>query len=423
MTGTDPQDPSPALPAGVRLLHIGPHKTGTTTLQAAFHQNRDALRAQGVHYAGRRSQPMTAAMAAATGKILPTVAGSAPDRWGRLLEEIEAAAAPRTVLSSEFFCEADPAHIASIVSDLGAERTHVVVTLRPLAKIMASQWQQYMQNQMVMPYDEWLDAMLNHADETTLTPSFWRRHRHDALVRRWADVVGVQNMTVVVVDETDKQMLMRCFEQMLGLAPETLVPRDVAANRSLTSAEAQLMRAFNRRFRTAGWSAADYTQLVRFGAARVLQERRPGPDEPRVLTPQWAVDRAGALAAEMAAEIAATGVRILGDLSSLSAPPAPASVGANEEIASVPVDVAARLCSGLLTCVADVPAAPAPPARAPGPVETRVRGEHEWQRNAAALRHADARLRRLREQPDRTLRDLVPGPLRRVLRRLRPRRQ
>ncbi|MEJ7756576.1 MAG: hypothetical protein WKF83_09890 [Nocardioidaceae bacterium] len=31
------------LPKGTRLLHIGPHKTGTTSLQGAFHNNRDRL--------------------------------------------------------------------------------------------------------------------------------------------------------------------------------------------------------------------------------------------------------------------------------------------------------------------------------------------------------------------------------------------
>lgn len=44
-----------AYPDGSVILHIGPHKTGTTTLQAAFHQNREPLEAQGVHYVGSRA--------------------------------------------------------------------------------------------------------------------------------------------------------------------------------------------------------------------------------------------------------------------------------------------------------------------------------------------------------------------------------
>src|ERR687890_430374 len=89
---------TPALPAGTRLLHIGPHKTGTTTVQAAFHQNRAALAAQGVHYAGSTGHPRVAAMAAATGKALATSQLSAGmDRWRELVEEVAASQARATV--------------------------------------------------------------------------------------------------------------------------------------------------------------------------------------------------------------------------------------------------------------------------------------------------------------------------------------
>jgi hypothetical protein len=37
----------------------------------------------------------------------------------------------------------------------------VVVTLRPLARILPSQWQQYLQNGYCMPYLEWLDGILS----------------------------------------------------------------------------------------------------------------------------------------------------------------------------------------------------------------------------------------------------------------------
>ena len=43
------------LPEGTRLVHIGPPKTGTTSLQRAFHGGRDAVRAAGRPL--RRSDP------------------------------------------------------------------------------------------------------------------------------------------------------------------------------------------------------------------------------------------------------------------------------------------------------------------------------------------------------------------------------
>jgi hypothetical protein len=412
------------LPEGTRLLHIGPHKTGTTTVQAAFHQNREELRHQGIHYAGSRSQPMSAAMAAARGTRLATDSAASEDRWSGLVQEIDTTSAGRTVISSEFFCEADEQHIRTIVTDLGIARTHVVVTLRPLVKILASQWQQYMQNRLTMSYDHWLEEMLHHADTTTLTPSFWRRHRHDALIARWADVVGIDNLTVVVVDEQDKRMLMRTFEQMLALPAGTLVPHDVAANRSLTYAEAEMLRAFNTEYRERDWSEADYTRFVRFGAARYLQQRRPGPEEARVLTPQWAVRRAVQISEGMCRNIAASGVRVVGDLDSLSKPLDPSATGDNPEPVKVPVEVAACFSAGLVDHIVAVPPKPAPAHRAVGPIEEALRVDHEKQSVQAEVHRLGLRAHALRKATankpavdDLTARQLLSTVGRRMRRR------
>ena len=334
------------------------------------------------------------------------------------------------MISSEFFCEADEGRIRNIVTDLGIARTHVVVTLRPLVKILASQWQQYMQNRMTMSYDHWLDAMLHHAETTTLTPSFWRRHRHDALIGRWADVVGIDNLTVVVVDEQDKRMLMRTFEQMLALRAETLVPHDVAANRSLTYAEAEMLRAFNTEYRERDWSEADYTRLVRFGAARYLQQRRPRPEEAKVLTPQWAVRRAVQISEEMCTNIAASGVRVVGNLDSLSKPLDSSATGDNPGRVEVPVEVAACFSTGLVDHILAVPPKPAPAHRAVGPIEETLRLDHEKQFVQAEVRRLAVRARALRKSTahrprvdDLTARQLLSTVLRRVRTRARwPRR-
>ena len=46
------------LEPGTRLLHIGPHKTGTTAVQGALHLARERLAAEGVVYPGRGRQPL-----------------------------------------------------------------------------------------------------------------------------------------------------------------------------------------------------------------------------------------------------------------------------------------------------------------------------------------------------------------------------
>jgi hypothetical protein len=369
------------LASGQLLLHIGPHKTGSTALQHAFHDNRDRLLAQGVHVAGPRTQPMTAAMVASTGSVLPTRTEEARSSWDRLVEEVEQSGADRTVLSSEFFCEADAEHATGILERLGAG-TRVVITLRPLARILASQWQQFVQNRLVTSYPTWLQAVLTDV-ATTETPSFWRRHRHDLLVRRWAECAGPDRVTVVVVDERDPDALLRTFEQLLDVAPGTLEPADLGTNRSLRYAEVELLRRFNEQWRARGWSEGDYTRVVRFGAVRHLQSRTPARDEARILTPAWAVARAQEISAQVVAAVAGAGVEVVGDLHSLTEGLPQDAVGDNEPADTVPVDVAARFAAGVGLRVAQLAGRPLQDDRRLGDLELAAR----------ALR-ADSRARR-----------------------------
>lgn len=411
------------LAPGTRVLHIGPHKTGTTTLQAALHENRDALAEEGVLYAGARRHSMAAAMAIASSKRLPTAGGDDGMRaWEELRAEVVRSPARLSVLSSEFYSDAPRDRISTILDELGREDTHVVVTLRPLVRILPSQWQQYMQNgppigyDPALGYEQWLERILEEPEIGTVSPSFWRRHRHDRLIRAWADEVGVDRLTVVVVDERDKTMLMRSFEELLGVTPGVLTPPGKSANRSLTVPELQLLRAFNAAYASAGYSSSDYTYLVRFGAARFLQERSPDPDEARLLTPRWAVSRAAEIGAAMAGSIADSGVRIIGDLGVLSDESVASGVGDNPRDVPVPAHVTARFTAGLIERLDRLPADEVPESRSAGDIENSTRRNkmlRKWRAGSRARR----RLRALRSELEgaRRIEDLSRPELLRVL--------
>ncbi len=317
---TGPATASLLLPEGTRLVHIGPAKTGTTYLQGAFHSCRAATSAQGVHYAGPTRQP-TGAVQAILGNRSPST-GETPTlhQWHRLVREVKRTRKRRVVISSEFFADAEPEAIPTIVNDLGGERVHVVVTLRPLAQIIPSQWQQFIQSGARRPFDAWLDAIFN--DPTKVTPTFWHRHRHDQLIARWADVVGPDNVTVVALDDSDHAMVTRVFEQLLGLREGTLVADGDLSNRSMTMPEVEVVRAFNQQYFAQGLSRPLHTQVMRFGAATYMKARPPADGEPGVEAPQWALDRAGEIAREMVDAIQGFGVRIVGDLDRLTKVPA-----------------------------------------------------------------------------------------------------
>jgi hypothetical protein len=176
--------------------------------------------------------------------------------------------------------------------------------------------------------------------------AFWWLHRHDGLIERWAAVLGRDRVTAVVVDERDHAMLLRVFEQLLMLREGTLAPVRDLSNRSLTLPEVEAVRAFNEAVHALDIPKAVHARAMRFGSAMHMKARPPGSDEPRIETPQWALDRAVAMDREIAPAIRASGVRVVGDLDSLTQPIASGEAGPAPVL--VPPRVAAEMAVGVL---------------------------------------------------------------------------
>jgi hypothetical protein len=160
--------------------------------------------------------------------------------------------------------------------------------------------------------------MFNQPPYEQPTVTFWQRHHHDVLIDRWASIVGPERLLVIVVDESDPDSLMRTFEKLTELPDGLLEPETGWTNRSLTAAETELIRQLNVDFYKRKWPSKRYHSAVRRGVVRQIQLRAPGRDEPRITTPAWAIEKANEIAAEAALRIKASGVHVLGDLSTLS---------------------------------------------------------------------------------------------------------
>ncbi|GAA2750581.1 hypothetical protein [Amnibacterium kyonggiense] len=341
------------LPDGTRLLHIGPAKTGTTSLQSGFHHNREALAAHGVHYAGRGSQPRAAAGAVALGR---RIAGhhSGLEAWPKLVDEVNGSTARMVVISSETFARANDARAKDVIDAFGAGRTHVVITMRPLVDMLSSSWQQYVQTGSRTSYPKWLESMLLREDTLHGSqPEFWQKTRVDALARRWATLVGPERVTVVSLADAPRDFVLRTFETLTGLPDGTLVPDPKSDNVSLSHPLAEVVRRFNERFHSLPGSSADVQAvLIEFGAIRALREH---PEllrsDQRIEVPQWAADRAGELMADMVAGVRDAGVRTVGDLDALVAP-SRAPVPTVEDPSTVSIDAAAELLVGMMTASA-----------------------------------------------------------------------
>src|SRR5262249_43833804 len=80
-------------------------------------------------------------------------------------------------------------------------------------------------------------------------------------------------------------------------------------------------RLINEEFKRREWPVANYAAFMRYGALKQMKTRLPAEDEQRIVTPPWARYRAAEIGAEMAGNIAALGVRVIGDLAELGRPP------------------------------------------------------------------------------------------------------
>jgi hypothetical protein len=368
------------LSADAVLLHIGVHKTGTTAIQAALADARPLLREKAVYYPGKRPAQHRAALS-----ILQRPWGWA-DRGAEPFDRsnFDDMAARvrghegRTVISSEFFCEASTDSAREVVAALGGENVHVVVTLRNLGALLPSSWQQYLKYGMATGYFKWLQDVFENPGGSSMTPSFWLRMDHAAVVDRWVEAVGPERLTVLVLEDIDRAAVFRTFEQLLDLPRTTLESRmNLTSNRSLTAVESQLLLDLNRRVALdLPWP--EYQRFVRRGIAlRLVEERQPPAEEPRLYTPDWAREAAAGMGATAAESIRHSGARVLGDLDALGRI---ASTGERVDIderPTIPTDVAVAALAAVIEIASAVKAAQ-PPA------STSAVGL--WSRTKAAVR-------------------------------------
>lgn len=360
-------------------MHIGVHKTGTTAVQDALAGARPVLDEYGVRYPGRHQAHRHVASSAMGRRLGWRTDGARdpdPALWNRFVREAHAYRGV-TVLSSEFLAESDDAIASRMIEATGRDRTHVVVTLRNLGRILPSAWQQILKSGFETRYADWLERTLNRAPAEPKPGTFWNRHRHDEVVERWAALVGPERLTVVVVDESTPEAIYRDFAALLGLPDDLLLEHRVAANRSMTAPEAEFLRRLNVAIGgRPGWQPYDHRVHDRLIKA-IVEGRTPTPDEPRLQTPQWALDRAAEHGARYVEAIRASGVTVVGDLAVLSRHLTGPETIAEDGLVDLPIDVAVSAVLGAAST-----------ARTNRPEDRHGARGRSWRRWARVLRRS-----------------------------------
>ncbi len=340
------------LPERTRLLHLGPTKTGSTTLQFALFARQAELAEHGVCYPGSRAKQQRPLAHLLDWQLRRGTKPPDPEEYELVERQIAAAGDRRVVLSSERLGRASGEEARRVVEHYGAEHPHVVAVARRYDRYLPSEWQQNVKQLETRSYDAWLRLVLGPPRPDDYGWRFvWTAHDTVGLAQRWGELVGWENLTILVADEDDRSALFTAFERLLGLPlgflAEAPVPR---TNRSYGYEEIELLRRWNKAFAVRGVSSEAKVALVRQAARRL--ERLPTVDRPSPLPllPVWsraAVTELSERRIEGLRHLQTKGLRVVGDLERLRVPDAAFGEGEAQGLSRFSGDEVDRLLTAI----------------------------------------------------------------------------
>lgn len=340
------------LPEGSHLIHLGPSKTGTTSIQNALRANADELLRHGVVYPGddaKAESAVTAMLDAA--KMAPRFVAQRE----RFDADLAAADGRRVCISNELLARSKSAQAERLVAAWGGERPHILMAVRRFDRYLPSEWQQNVKQNEALGYGDYLELVLRGGAPSTdeRWHSAWESHQTHRVVERWAAAAGgLENVTVMVVSESDRGRLTTIFETMLGLPAGTL--DEAPRNRSLSYQETELIRLWRKEFSRNDASRTDQHRFVRRAGWRLMAQPQspnaakmpPLPLTYRAEVQEFTEQRIAGLK-----RLQAQGLRIVGDLEELRVPDSAFVDGEASDLATFEAEDVQRLLQGIAEAI------------------------------------------------------------------------
>jgi hypothetical protein len=304
-------------------VHIGEPKTGTSFLQHALWSNRPKLAAQGIVLPGyshgghaRASQDL---------REVRWQPGDPADPWTGEWDVLTGQAhrgAGAAVISNELLAACNPQQADRAVRSLLPAEVHIVLTVRDFATLLPAEWQETVKTRSPMPWEQWLDRVIEAAPDPDRRRRmrFWTMHDTLAILRLWSrDIPSDQVHVITLPQQGGTGELWLRFASVLGIDSSAIQLPQHRENPSLGPAEAEFLRRLNEVLpdRVPRWF---YTWNIKRILANDVLSAKP-PQARLALPPErqaWAREQA---------EILAAGLRdskyhIVGDLGELLPPPA-----------------------------------------------------------------------------------------------------
>ena len=236
--------------ARVVYLHVGTAKSGTTYLQRMMADNREVLRQHGYLYPGPRSSHFMESLSLRDTTFKGHTYPAAEGAWERTAEEVRQFPG-QALISHETLGNAMPRTIRRAVESFPGSDVRVIITCRDLGRQIPAAFQERVKNGNPQAYADYLSRMF----ETWEGPGsdgklFWRTQNLAELGRRWAAVVGEENVRLVTVPKhgAAPDELWRRFAQAAELPETDYVVSEGARNTSLGTVETELLRRLNGYF-------------------------------------------------------------------------------------------------------------------------------------------------------------------------------
>lgn len=317
-------------------------KSGTSYVQSRLAASGEGLAAHGFFFpGGDRWRKQVTAVIDVLG-VKRRGRATYDGKWAELAAEVNER--PGTALiSMEYLGPTTPELARTIVDSFPDTRVEVVITARDLARTLVAMWQETTKNARSWTYAEYLAAV----EQAAPGPGkmFWRQQALARIINRWAEVVGIDAVTLVTLPPPGgrPEVMWERFCEAIRLPVDACAPIP-PANESLGAASAAVLRRVNEQLESDDIQWADYSSQVKFGFAKSVLAAHRSAEQPIGLdTPQWVRERA----ASMRRNVEATGVRVIGTLDDLQPVTVPGVHGDEVSVAEQ-LDAAIHALTALL---------------------------------------------------------------------------
>jgi len=332
------------------FLHVGLTKTGTSFLQGMAFGSPAQLAAQGVRLVPAGKRATFELMLDVRGRVDPAIdrprAVTALERLPAQLAEVPGA---RVLITQESLAAATADQAAHLHAALAGHEVHLVLTVREIARQMASAWQQSVKSRAGVGFPDYVTAVVNRSGPGA--GRFWLAQDVLAVLDRWSAALPPERVHVVTVPHpgAPPDTLARRFFGLLGVDAGSLSTAGVFANPSIGRVQGELLARLNRRLPLGHHRRDVYGDVVkRLFAQRVLAGQAGDPPRVPERWRGWCEERS----AEIVEAIRGRGYDVVGDLDDLR--PAESSFGADitapgsEELLDVAEQALADILDGLM---------------------------------------------------------------------------